>query len=143
MKNRQSLPGIKFIGMVPAKNLQRQIMYKHLAGISVGIFSDVIPIDFIGVPTCEAVSTYNNNGRLEQTNLRFCTLDEVPTNKHLAFVVTDCNNNSFVIGQHEKPRPIVKISQNTGTPEGDPSVFDVEVTLYAQKSLIPCTLINS
>lgn len=129
--------------MVPAENVQRQIMFKHLAGLTVGIFTDIVPIRFIGIPTCEAVSTYNNNGRLEQTTLRFRTLDEVPTNKHIAFVVTDCNNQSYVIGQHEKPRPIVKITQNTGTPDGDPSVCEVEVTLYAQKSLIPCTLINS
>lgn len=143
MKKCQSLPGIKFVGIVPAENIQRQIMYKHLAGITVGIFTDITPISFIGVPTCTATSTYNNNGRLEQTILRFCTLEEVPTNKNIAFVVTDCNDKSYIIGQHEKPRPIVKITQNTGTPDSDPSVLEVEVNLYAQKSLIPCTLINS
>ncbi|MBR7022800.1 MAG: hypothetical protein IKI09_04930 [Bacteroidales bacterium] len=96
------------------------------------------PIAFVGVPTCEAVSTYNNNGRVEQTTLRFKTLDDVPTNRHIAFVVTDCNGQSYVIGQHEKPRPIIKTTSATGTPGGDPAVCSVEVTLYAQKSLIPC-----
>ena len=69
--DHQSLPGIKFIGYVPAENLQREIMYKHLAGLPVGIFTEVTPIAFVGVPTCEAVSTYNNNGRVEQATLRF------------------------------------------------------------------------
>ena len=136
--DHQSLPGIEFIGYVPAENLQREIMYKHLAGLPVGIFTSITPIAFVGVPTCEAVSTYNNNGRVEQTTLRFKTLDVVPTNRHIAFVITDCNGQSYVIGQHEKPRPIIKTTGATGTPNGDPAVCSVEVTLYAQKSLIPC-----
>lgn len=137
--DRQSLPGIKAIGYVPAERLQREIMYKHLAGVPVGIFTDVTPIAFVGVPTCEAVSTYNNNGRVEQAILRFQTLDEVPLYRHIAFVITDCNGQSYIIGQREKPRPIIKESWHTGTPNGDPAVRSYEVTLYAQKSLIPCT----
>ena len=130
--DRLSLPGIKAIGYIPAERLQREIMYKHLAGIPVGIFTNVTPIAFVGVPTCEAVSTYNNNGRVEQTTLRFQTLDNVPLYQHIAFVVTDCNNQTYVIGQHEKPRPIIKESGHTGTPSGDPAVRTYEVTLYAK-----------
>lgn len=115
-------------------------MYKHLAGIPVGVFTDITPIAFCGVPTCEAVSTYNKNGRIEQTTLRFRTLDVLPTTRHVAFVVTDCNGQSYIIGQHEKPRPIVKVTHDTGTPNGDPAVATVEITLYAQKSLIPCSI---
>ena len=140
MKQSQSLPGIKFIGYVLADNLQREMMNKHLANLPVGIFTDITPIAFCGVPTCEAVSTYNNNGRIEQTTLRFKTLDDLPTYRHVAYVVTDCNNQSYIIGQREKPRPIVKVTRDTGTPNGDPSVASVEITLYAQKSLIPCTI---
>ena len=138
--NSYSLPGIKFIGFVVAENLQREMMFKHLAGIPVGVFTDITPIAFCGVPTCEAVSTYNKNGRIEQTTLRFKTLDVLPTTRHVAFVVTDCNNQSYIIGQHEKPRPIVKVTRDTGTPNGDPAVATVEITLYAQKSLIPCAI---
>lgn len=140
MKQTQSLPGIKFIGYVLADNLQREVMNKHLANLPVGIFTDITPIAFCGVPTCEAVSTYNNNGRIEQTTLRFKTLDDLPTYRHVAYVVTDCNNQSYIIGQREKPRPIVKITRDTGTPNGDSAVASVEITLYAQKSLIPCTI---
>lgn len=140
MMNSYSLPGIKFIGFVVAENLQREMMFKHLAGIPVGVFTDITPIAFCGVPTCEAVSTYNKNGRIEQTTLRFKTLDVPPSTRHVAFVVTDCNNQSYIIGQHEKPRPIVKVTRDTGTPNGDPAVATVEITLYAQKSLIPCAI---
>lgn len=135
-----SLPGIKSIGYVPTELLQRQIMMKHLAGLPVGLYTTVTPIEFCGAPTCDAVSNYNNNGRIEQTTLRFKTLGTVPTSSHIAFVVTDCNGQSYIIGQREKPRPIVKITRQTGTPSGDSAVQEVEVTLYAQKSLIPCTI---
>ena len=138
MKITQSLPGIKFVGFVETDKLQREIMNKSLAGLPVGIFTDITPIAFCGVPTCNAESIYNNNGRIEQTTLRFKTLDDMPTSRHIAFVVTDCNNRSYIIGQREKPRPIVKVTRDTGTPNGDPAVCTVEVTLYAQKSLIPC-----
>ena len=139
MKSLFSLPGIKSLGYVLAEKLQREMMNKHLAGLPVGIFTEITPIAFCGVPTCEAVSTYNNNGRIEQTTLRFKTLDAIPSIRNVAFVITDCNGQSYVIGQREKPRPIVNITQNTGTPNGDPAVLTVEVTLYAQKSLIPCS----
>ncbi len=93
-----------FLGYVPAERLQREIMYKYLAGVPVGIFTEVTPIAFVGVPTCEAVSTYNNNGRVEQTTLRFKTLDDVPTNKHIAFVITDCNGSTRNRALSSKPR---------------------------------------
>ena len=140
MKETQSLPGIRFIGHAPAENLQREMMSKHLAGIPVGVFTDITPIVFCGVPTCEAVSTYNNNGRIEQVTLRFKTLDVLPLHRHVGYVITDCNGQSYIIGQREKPRPIVKVTRDTGTPNGDPAVCSVEVTLYAQKALIPCNI---
>ena len=140
MKTIISLPGIKFIGHAPAENLQREIMNKHLAGLPVGIFTVITPIAFSGVPSCEAESIYNNNGRIEQVTLRFKTLDVLPLHRHIAYIITDCNNQSYIIGQREKPRPIVKVTRDTGTPNGDPAVCSVEVTLYAQKSLIPCNI---
>ena len=140
MKIMNSLPGIKNIGYVPSERLQRQIMLKHLAGLPVGLYTDVTPIEFCGVPICNSISSYNNNGRIEQTTLKFNTKKTIPTSSHIAFVITDCNEQSYIIGQREKPRPIVKITQQTGTPNGDPAVMEVEVTLYAQKSLIPCTI---
>ncbi len=140
MKTTQSLPGIQFVGYVPAELLQRQIMYKYLSGLKVGVFTDVKPIRFVGTPTCDAVSSYNNNGRIEQTTLRFSTLDELPIYKHVAYIVIDCNEQAYIIGQREKPRPIVKVSADTGTPDGDPALKTVEVILYAQKSLIPCSI---
>lgn len=135
---RQSLPGIIFLGYVQKDRLQRQIMQKSLAGLPVGIFTDITLINFIGAPQCESQNDYDNNGRIEQTTLTFVTCDSIPTHEHLAFVITDANGQSYIIGQRERPYPIIKIKENTGTPGGDTNAKTVEVTLYAHRSLVPC-----
>ena len=136
----QSLPGITKLGYVPSENLQRQIMQKRLAGLPVGVFTDIIPIDFVGVPTCTTVSDYDNNGRLEKATLKFVTNDNIPIYKDIAFVITDSNNKSWLLGTKEKPRPIIHIEHNTGTPSGDVNAYAFEVSLYAHKALIECQI---
>lgn len=137
---QQKLPGIKDLGYLPTDNLQRQIMQKYLAGVPVGILTDVTPINFVGTPTCESVSDYDNGGRIEKTTLKFLTNDDIPTYKDIAFVITDCDSKSFIIGTREKPRPIIHVSRFSGQADGEPSAFSFEVTLYAQRSLIPCSI---
>jgi len=135
---RQSLPGIRSLGYVERERLQRQIMHKSLSGIPVGVFTDITPINFVGVPTCETASDYDNNGRIEKATLRFATNDSIPLYKGLAFVMTDCDGRSWILGTREKPRPIVKVNGSTGVPDGDASTWNFEVTLYAHRALIEC-----
>ena len=137
---QQKLPGIMAIGYVRGHQLQRQMMQKSLAGIPVGIMTDITPINFVGNPTCEAVSDYDNGGRLEKTTLKFLTNDDIPIYKDIAFVITDCNCRSFVIGAREKPRPIIRVSSFSGQADGEPNAYSIEVTLYAHRSLIPCSI---
>ena len=110
---QQRLPGIKSLGYVQGKNLQRQMMMKSLAGLPVAIMTDITPINFVGNPTCEAASDYDNGGRIEKTTLKF---------------ITDEN----IVHYHD--------TISTGDPGGEPAVFSYEVTLYAQRSLIPCSV---
>ena len=77
------------------------------------------------------------NGRVETTTLRFRSLDAIPTTHPLAFIVTDVNRQSYLVGLHEPPYPIVRSTQTTGTPSGDPAVISYEVTFTALKALIP------
>lgn len=136
----QRLPGIKTLGYVQGKYLQRQMMQKSLAGLPVAIMTDITPINFVGDPTCEAASDYDNGGRIEKTTLKFITNDMILQYPDIAFVVTDTNGKSFVIGAREKPHPIIKMTISTGEPDGAPAVFSYEVTLYAQRSMIPCSI---
>ena len=89
----QSLPGITSLGYVPSERLQRQIMQKALAGLPVGVFTDIAPINFVGVPTCVTQSDYDNNGRLEKASLKFVTNDFFPP-----FAVIDTHDPIFGMG---------------------------------------------
>ena len=137
---KQSLPGIKNLGYVLSERLQRQITSKSLVNLPVGVFTDITPINFVGNPACETQSDYDNNGRLEKSTLRFLTNDNIPIYKNIAFVMTDVNGQSWLLGTREKPRPIIRVTKNTGVPEGDPSAYSFEVTLYAHKALVACQI---
>lgn len=136
-ETQHALPGIKSIAYVPCELVQRNCDLKCLASMPVRVFTTPIPIILKGEATCATVSQYNKNGRTETTTLRFATLSPVPINKHVAFIVTDTNDHPFLVGLHEAPYPVIKISHSTGTPDGDPAVLTYEVTFKALKSLIP------
>ena len=133
----QSLPGILSIAYMPVERVQRHSDLKCLSSIPVQVFTTPTQVQLKGPATCEMVSRYDNNGRVESTTLRFVSLEPVPTTHPLAFIVTDANRQRYLIGLYEPPYPIVKSTQSTGTPTGDPAVFSHEVTFTALKSLIP------
>ena len=132
----QSLPGILSVAYVPSEMIQRHSDLKCLATIPVQVFTIPIQVPLKGPATCETVSRYDNNGRIETTTLRFRTLDALPTTHPLGFIVTDVNRQRFLIGLNEPPYPVIKSTQTTGTPGGDPAVIAYEVTFTALKSLI-------
>ena len=136
MNHCQSLPGIMAIEYVPCELVQRHSDLKSLASLPVQVLADATPILVKGVATCETVSQYDNNGRVEKTTLRFKALSALPTHCPLAFIVTDVNRRRYLMGLHEAPYPVVSITQSTGTPNGDPAVFAHEITFTARKSLI-------
>ena len=142
----QSLPGILSVAYLPVDRVQRHCDLKCLSSIPVQVFTTPTQVPLKGPATCETVSRYDNNGRVETTTLRFRSLtttlrfrslDPIPTTHPLAFIVTDANRQSYLVGLHEPPYPIVRSTQTTGTPSGDPAVISHEVTFTALKALIP------
>lgn len=141
MKNNStSLPGITHIGYIECDKLQRNIVFKHYSGIPVGIFTDITPISFFAIPICEAVDEFDNNGRRVTTSLKFVSNDNIPTYKHLAFVITDVSGTSYIIGSRERPYPVIKSSANSGTPSGESKAISYEVRWTAIASPIPCAI---
>ena len=69
--------------------------------------------------------------------LQFTTTDELDNATHLAFVVTDANRESFIIGTKEAPFPMVEI---TKTVDKEENVYHVKVTFSKRKSLVPCAV---
>lgn len=120
--------------------LPADITLRALAGVPVGIFTTVNDICKIGEATCETEEQFDNNSQVEKATLTFRTLDELPTYRHLAFVIFTTNSDTFVIGTKELPYPTVKITRSTGTPDGEPSVRKYEVSFTAKKSLVLCAV---
>lgn len=138
--NTQSIPGITKIGYLECSKLSPQLTLKSIAGLPIAIFSDITYVTFSGEPTCEAVSSDDNNGRSEKTSLKFTTTQHIPDDVPIAFVICCANGQDYVIGAKERPFPIVKITKSTGTAKGDASSFRVEISHIAIKSLLPITV---
>lgn len=131
-----SLPGIRKIGFLECSKLSSQMMMKSIAGVPIAILTDIVNVIFSGEPTCVSVDDNDNNGRAEKSTLKFTTTQEIPNDKPIAFVVQCVNGKSYIIGTKERPFPIVKITNNTGTASGDVSSFSVEISHIAIKSLL-------
>ena len=110
-----SLSGVAQIGYCLCENIQPNIVLKHSSGIPVGVFTEITPVRFFGQPTCEAVEEYDSNGHKVVTSFKFVTNDNIPTYKHLAFVITDASGTYFIIGSRERPYPVIKSSATSGT----------------------------
>lgn len=132
-----SLPGIFRIGFLECSKLSPQLAFKSIAGIPIAILTDITDIDFSGTPSCDAVSDYDNNGRIEKTTLKFTTTQKIPENTPLAFVVQCVNGHNYLVGARERPFPIVKITTDTGTASGNVAAYSVVITHSAIKSLLP------
>lgn len=135
-----SLPGIAQIGYVECEKLQPNIVLKHSSGTPVGIFAEITDICFFGQPTCEAVEEYDSNGRKVVTSLKFVTNDNIPTYKHLAFVITDASGTSFIIGSRERQYPVIKSSATNGTPQGESNATTYEIKWTSICKPIRCAI---
>jgi hypothetical protein len=134
---KQSLPNIIDIYIVPCASLIPNITEKYRAGLPVAIFPLPTAIEHHGTASCEAEQEYDNGGYSEKTVLQFTTTEDISHYPPLAFVVTDANGQSYVIGTQEAPYPIVEITQ---TIDKEVNVNNIKVTFTRRKSLVPCVI---
>ena len=134
---KQSLPNIIDIYIVPCASLIPNITEKYRAGLPVAIFPLPAPIEHHGSASCEAEQEYDNGGYSEKTVLQFTTTEDISHYPPLAFVVTDANGQSYIIGTQEAPYPIVEITQ---TIDKEVNVNNIKVTFTRRKSLVPCVI---
>ena len=137
---KTSLPSITKIGYLACSEVSPDILLRYKANIPIVVYGVITPITFFGNPMCDAVSEYENKGRVEHTTLKFSTVDDLPIDSPTAFVVSTAGGRSFLIGTMEQPYPIVKVEEYTGEPNGDTAAKVITVTYSAMKSLIPCTI---
>ena len=90
-----------------------------------------------GNSSCEAEQEYDNGGYIEKTVLQFNTTEDISQYPSLAFVIIDAPGQSFLIGTHEAPYPIVEITKSI---DKDKHVNTVKVTFTKKESLVPCMI---
>lgn len=133
---KSSLPGITAIRYIPCVSLPLNIELKALVGQPIGIYDTMTEVCFTGTPTCITESEYDNHAQTEKTILTFHSVQEVPIRRQLAFVITEAQDNSFVIGHAEAPFPTVKVTHSHGTPAEEKAGYTYEVKLIGRKTLI-------
>ncbi|MCR5314373.1 MAG: hypothetical protein K6E52_00555 [Bacteroidaceae bacterium] len=133
-----SLPDIIAIYLIPCDSLPANITEKFRAHIPVSIPDVLTQIEHCGNASCEAVQQSDNGAVSEKTVLQFYTAENICLFPPLAFVITDAQNQSYVIGTKERPYPMVEITKGI---DRDANRYSVKVTFNRMKSLIPC-LIN-
>ncbi len=136
----QILPGIKSIGWVDCRCLPRRVDLSGICRMPVAILTDIHPIDFLDEPTCECKTEKENGGYKDTATLSFLTGKKLPVGASFGLVVTDVNDNSYLIGSLESPHPVVGCVQRTGTPSGESAGFQYEITHVSIKSMVPCII---
>lgn len=133
---KQSLPGIIAIRYLYCSSLPLNIEFKSISGVPVGIYLPMTMVCFSGNPTCITESEHDNHAQSEKTVLTFQSVDELPINRQLAFLVSDVCGRHYIIGHFEDPFPTIKRTQNLGTPGDEKAGYTYEVTLIGRKTLI-------
>ena len=136
----QILPGIKAIGWIDCRHLPRRVDLSAICGMTVTILTDIHPIPFFDEPTCECQTKKDGAGYEDTATLKFLTSKELPRSASLGFIVTDVNDNSYLLGSLEKPVPIVETTHRLGIPSGDAAGYAYEIKHVSIKSMVPCII---
>lgn len=136
----QILPGVKFLGWLDSRHLQDNVALAGICRMPVPILTDIHPIDFFDEPQCDCKTKKDGGGYEDTASLKFLTSEELPQGIKMAFIVTDVNDRSFLIGSKERPVPIPAPERRLGKPDGDAAGCFYEVSHVAIKSLIPCII---
>ena len=111
------------------------IELKALVGHPFGFYDTLTEVCFTGTPTCVTESDYDNHSRTEKIVLTFHSVEVLPIRRQLAFIVTDAQGDSYVIGHAEDPFPTVKVTHSHGIPADEKAGFTYEVVLIGLKTL--------
>lgn len=134
---QQSLPNIIDIYQLPCSLLTPNIEELFRAKMPIRITRQITPIVHFGNASCEAEQQYEDGGYSEKTILQFNTTEDISQYPPLAFVITDAQGQSYVIGAKEAPYPMVEI---TNVIDKDTNGKNIKVTFIRRKSLVPCAI---
>lgn len=138
MNTPVSLPGIKSIAYINSNALPPELMMQAIAGLDIPTPTSSVKIPFHGEATCECTSIQTPSIS-ESVELTFSSLADLPSDKHLAFLVTDANSIPYLVGTCEH-YPSIERQRAFGSPDADSNLYTYTIKLSAPRALIRCTL---
>lgn len=132
------LPGINYVAWLRCSSLPAGVARRAASGLPVSVTADSIRIPLCREAECKAETETVNHASFETTTLTFLTSEELPAFTDMAFVIRDAAGSAFLIGAYEHPHPLVRKVWSSGSNNGEPACWTVEVTLTARRSLIKC-----
>lgn len=139
MANYFSLPGIKRLSYINAKELASDLQAHALSGAPVWITQQQTEIPFTGESSCACTRNNEHGASNESVELTFESLLPLPEHIPLVFIVTDVNNRSYLIGQREQPWPFIESNQGMGMPDGESSTTVYTISHKGPRAMIPCS----
>lgn len=138
-----SLPGLRTVRYCRCSDLPRSLMLMSQAGVipTLSICTlDLTAVEFIGEATLSVDGSTSCGARSEKSTIQFSSLEELPEGVPLAFIVTDVNAVSYVVGTREPRYPVVDYSQTTGKPGHDRNIRTYKITHVGAKSAVRVAL---
>lgn len=141
-RKTQRLPGVKFIGLLNANRLQRCVYLNKITGQATPVLTSIEQVFFSDEPDCQCKTEPMNGSYQETATLKFLSTTLLPMipGGNYAFVVTDIEDNSFLIGSLEPPHLTFECTMQCGAPDGDGSGFYYEIKHCQYRTMIPCTI---
>lgn len=135
-------PGIKYIGWLYADKLKANVALDGIVGQPVPILTDIHQIYFCGDVECRSKYTKEGGSYSDTATLKFLSPTLLPfcPDENIAFVVTDQNDDSWLIGSKEPPHALHPCQMQHGWPDGEESGFLYEISHVAHKSMVPCII---
>lgn len=142
--SRQHLPGIKAIGWLDAGHLTPNVCLYGITGQEVGIIAEIHPIDFCADADCTCKTSKSGSRYSDTATLKFFSAIPITFDGlcNVAFVVTDTENRTWLIGSKEHPNATIDITYQHAAPSSGRSGYQYEVSHVACKSLIPCKVFS-
>lgn len=134
----QILPGIKKIYYVDSAKLPFRVDLANICGMDIVILDDLVEVEFFGDPDCSCTSKQENKAITQEAKLEFNSPVRLPQDIRPSFVVTDVNDNDFLIGSREMPLPKVNCTYSAAVPGSSRAGFKYEITHNAIRTMIPC-----
>jgi len=138
MNNKFSLPGIKRIAYLNAYELPDNLAMHALSGSPVVVAQPLTSIPFTGEVSCTCTRSNAQGASNESVELVFQSLLCLPEDIPLAFLVTDVNDRTYLIGVREQPFPLIESSQGLGSPDGESGTTTYTITHKSPKAMISC-----